>query len=132
MSEYKLPEGFKKITLQDIFNAAWQAFIVEDRPPATNEQGYCRYLTADGKKCAVGLCIPDGHPAQHCEYTWDEMSERHPELWDIDKTYVDFDFFQRQMHDFLQNHGEWKRDKEDREAHYRSMAARYNLTIPGE
>lgn len=132
MSEYKLPEGFKKITLQDVFNAGWQAFIVEDQPPAVDVNGDCRYLTADGKKCAVGLCIPDGHDAQQCEYTWREMSGMYPELWDIDEEYVNLDFFQRRMHDSLQNHGKWKRGKQDREAHYRAMAARYNLTIPGE
>jgi hypothetical protein len=32
----------------------------------TAEEGHsCRYLTNDGNKCAVGLFIPNGHPAQH-------------------------------------------------------------------
>lgn len=132
MSEYKLPEGFKKITLQDIFNAAWQAFIVEDRPPAATEMGYCRYLTDDGRKCAVGLCIPDGHPAQYCEVSWGSMAEEFPDLWDIDSLHVDFDFFQRQMHDTLQTNGVWKKDRRTRADHYRAIATRYNLTIPGE
>lgn len=71
---FQLPEGFKPITLQIIFDAAWQAFIVERRPPAQvlqaasarGEPEYaCRYRTIDGRSCAVGLPIPKGHPYEN-------------------------------------------------------------------
>lgn len=33
---------------------------------AVNDKfGTCQYLTEDGRKCAIGMFIPDGHPAQH-------------------------------------------------------------------
>ena len=31
---------------------------------ATNEVGSCVFLDSNGRKCAVGCLIPDGHPAQ--------------------------------------------------------------------
>lgn len=81
---YQLPTDFKRITFQDIFDAAWQAFIVEDRPPGVTKDaaGYtaCRYLTDDGRKCAVGLVIPDGHPAQKHSGPFENIVTMYPEL----------------------------------------------------
>lgn len=48
--------------------------------PATNKYGRCQYLTEDGRKCAVGLVIPDGHPAQAEECAAVVLYERHPDL----------------------------------------------------
>lgn len=31
---------------------------------AVGSSGKCQYLTEDGRKCIIGLFIPDGHPAQ--------------------------------------------------------------------
>lgn len=134
MSEYKLPEGFKKITLQDIFNAAWQAFIVEDRP-AASENNSCSYLTSDGRKCAVGLVIPDGHPAQTEPKTWDTFVCDYPELFDEEILQMSkgaLACFQRQLHDRMVDDDEWSFSVEGRRTAYRLAARDYNLTIPGE
>lgn len=45
-----------------------------------NADGRCVYLTADGKKCAAGCLIPDGHAAQHRGGEWRHIIETFPEL----------------------------------------------------
>lgn len=54
------------IANQEIFNRAWQAFIVEGRPPSTgavnndpSSPPRCQYRAEGGRRCAIGLCIPD-------------------------------------------------------------------------
>lgn len=52
------------ITNQEIFDAAWQAFVVEQRPASRKfskdiNKYECQYRDPDGNRCAVGLCIPD-------------------------------------------------------------------------
>lgn len=42
----------------------------------------CVYLTSTGRKCAVGLFIPDGHEAQQYSGTSVLMIEAHPDLAD--------------------------------------------------
>lgn len=42
--------------------------------------GACRYLALDGNKCAVGLHIPDGHPAQHYEGSIETLIDDYPSL----------------------------------------------------
>ena len=56
------------ITLQQVFNRAWQAFIVEGKPPAT-KNGQCTYrfsrigdkgpAVRECSKCAIGLALAD-------------------------------------------------------------------------
>lgn len=140
MSEYQLPENFKPISLQDIFNAAWQAFIVENRPPATEVvagRTSCRYLTEEGRKCAVGLCIPDGHEAQGVEAEFSRVVREYPELWDtalLDMPHSQLDRFQRWLHDdYTEPHVEgWSMSLDERREAYRYVASMYDLTIPGE
>lgn len=49
--------------LSEVWESAFWNFIVLGREPAV-ENGSCRYLTSDGRKCAFGLLIPDGHEGQ--------------------------------------------------------------------
>lgn len=44
---------------QAIFNTVWNHFIAEGNPPSISAEGRCRYRTEDGKKCAIGILIPD-------------------------------------------------------------------------
>lgn len=131
----------KKITLQDIFNAAWQAFIIEDKQPAT-EGGACRYLTSDNRKCAVGLCIPDGHYLQNKQMSfsalldYDRRSDPDILLFD-DQLYIlndesidKLNNFQAKLHDHLCINDTWTYDKEERKNIYKKVAKDYNLTIP--
>ena len=122
------------ITLQQIFNAAWQAFIVERRPPAINRDGYCKYLTEEGRKCAVGLCLPDGHPSQQMIGLLSDAVHLYPELFSdsvVVCQYSWLDEFQAQLQDHLQILGKWPAP-EIMESRYRQVAADYKLSIPGE
>lgn len=72
------------ITPQAVFDAAWQHFIVDRAPPAVKDmlgRAKCMYLTPDGNKCAVGLLIPDGHPAQHALDSVIHLAKRYPDLF---------------------------------------------------
>ncbi len=126
---FTLPKGWEPITSQRVFDAAWQAFIVEKRPPA-REEGSCRYLTSDGSKCAIGLCLPDGHPSQQSCTDVTDLMRHYPELFD-DVRYFD-PSLQCQLHDgllVLCKDGRCK-FREDLEEVYRRCAFRNNLRIP--
>ena len=77
-----------KITPQNVFNAAWQAFIVEGRGPSIHSgrmifgDSTCVYLNENGDKCAVGLCIPGGHPAQNFIGSVSKLWAKYPELFE--------------------------------------------------
>lgn len=47
------------ITLQSVFNAAWDHFIVKGNRDAAVSQGTCRYITEKGARCAVGLAFSE-------------------------------------------------------------------------
>lgn len=55
------------ITEQEYFDRVCER-LRDGTGPAIERRSYafgaCLYLTADGLKCAVGIFIPDGHPAQ--------------------------------------------------------------------
>ncbi len=128
-----------KATFQDIFNAAWAAFIIGDAKPARDiESCSCEYLTKDGNKCAVGLVIPDGHPAQkyfgdfHQLVTTDavDVSDIFDEeiMTAEEDTLVDF---QADLHDKISHrNGNWTMSKDAMREHYVAMAEKYNLTVP--
>lgn len=127
-----------KITLQDIFNAAWQAFIIEKKPPAvqlkTNNY-VCSYLTPDGRKCAIGLCIPDGHNLQTSIEYFDCIAHNSifcDEIRNIGS--VDLIKFQRQLHDNHINNktGKWQVSPEELKQAYINIAHKFNLNIPNE
>lgn len=127
------------ITFQDIFNAAWEEFIVKDGPPATEktEYGYsCRYLTKDGRKCAVGLCLPpdlntkqNNHPDR--DVSFDEIINRYPDLFQPTTRQDAWDF-QYELHDGYVDSttGKWKFGKEYRKQQYIEVANKFGLTIP--
>lgn len=49
-----------KITMQKVFDAAWNAFVVQRKPPSvSSETGSCAYRSYDGSRCAVGLAMTD-------------------------------------------------------------------------
>lgn len=119
-------------TLQKIFNKAWQHFIVENNLPAVREDDICQYLTIEGRKCAIGLCIPDGHPAQNYGGSFGGLVNKYPDLFpglvDMDEDYVNE--FQKRLHDDLQADGEWLFSKEEMKNEYLAVAKDYRLTIP--
>lgn len=86
LQEYYTKQEYYNKTVVDLLGRS-----CEDRaivPPARSAVTTCRYLTEDGRKCAVGIHIPDGHPAQHLQMTVADLEKVHPELagiaWPID------------------------------------------------
>lgn len=125
----------EKITFQQIFDKAWQAFIVEDKLPAVNESGNCVYEDSDGNCCAIGLVLPEGHISRRLTGDFYSLVAEYPDLFadDIRKAgYFDLANFQRRLHDHLIKDAEWAIPKEERKQRYIQVAKDYNLTIPGE
>lgn len=124
------------ITLQKIFDLAWQKFIVEGGEPAADTNGRCLYLTEDGRKCAVGLALPDGHPTQGSGGTFSVLVRAYPGLFSLDVLGLvsdgdgELDRFQARLHDSLQEKGKWVQDVEDRARCYRVVAKEFGLTVP--
>lgn len=129
------------ITLQDIFNAAWQAFIVEDRPPAANSDGMCSYRTKDGRKCAIGLCIPDNSrllkrgisAGAFSELVVQDRSSDSGPLFSPDvhaMPQMVLDAFQDDLHDSLQLWGHWSMGVEERKERYIEAARMFGLKVP--
>lgn len=60
----------------------------------------CKYLTKDGKKCAIGLFIPDGHDAQDNGDTIDSLLIEYPDLKAyMPSTNIDFLLAFQDVHD---------------------------------
>ena len=127
------------ITAQMIFDAAWQKFIIEEAPPAVREQAsskhhhkyLCSYLTEDGRKCAVGLCIPDGHPLQQSNVTLPYLcAGEYHKMFNL--TGEQQNTLQDALHDDLinKNTGEWNLPLKKRKDAYVEVAQRFNLTLP--
>ena len=128
------------ITNQMIFDAAWQKFVVEGAEPAVEfceiEEIYsCCYYTEDGRKCAVGLVLPE---------TIAKSLDKNVSLGNIlhnmgggehDYRYLfDYDVsgnLQNKLHDGLINKktGQWDKRFDIREE-YTKVAQKYKLTIP--
>lgn len=115
------------ITLQDIFDAAWQAFVVEMKPKSENvNSNTCLYRSPEGHKCAIGLCIPDelynekfegdapGSGAFSTSGIWFQEPDTCADL-------------QYELHDSLPLDF---MSQEERAEHYRSVAHRFDLNIP--
>ena len=133
-------DNIEKISLQKIFNLAWEHFIVRDEPPAVYN-GACMYLTRDGRKCAVGLALPDGHPSQKFECSFAHLVEGHPELFDESvkrmtrlRTRLRLDEFQRRLHDSMSDrvsdNAGWCYTLDERKEEYLAVAKDYGLTVP--
>ena len=125
----------ENITLQKIFDLAWEHFIVGDGEPALDECLSCCYLTRNGSRCAVGLALPDAHESLSFETSFGNLVTSFPDLFD--KSVLDMDYhklcaFQNMLHDRLvdvRTRG-WKDSKDVRKAEYIEVAEAYNLTVP--
>ena len=137
MAMSNLPKDFKPVTLQHIFNLAVTEFLVNDAPPAV-ENGTCKYITSDGRKCAVGLALPDKHQAQASYQRFNTLVRGYPELFDKSVHGLSagggFDVplndFQVSLHDSLQHNGKWCFTKERRVQKYKEVAKKFNLKLP--
>jgi hypothetical protein len=131
----------KPITLQDIFNAAWQRYIIEKRGPACAEiKGvgrFCVYQTTTGEKCPVGWALPAGHPALSSHEALPRLRHRFPELFaqeihDMDADRLDT--FQALLHDKQADvkTGCWIKGNAWLAGSFTKTAKEYGLKIPGQ
>lgn len=122
----------EKITLQKIFDLAWEHFIVGDGQPAFDGNSGCSYKTKDGRKCAVGLALPT---YEEYEGSFGALVDTCPRLFDqsvIQIPYHELNEFQMGLHDRLIDScsGEWNCSKEARKDSYLRVADRFGLTVP--
>jgi len=127
-----------KITLQRIFDLAWDHFIVGDGMPSvyldTYERIRCCYAI-DGKKCAVGLALPEESDATANSGSFSDLVCDHSELFDHSVLKIcntDLNYFQGCLHDMLvdEHTGDWRLSKDERRKEYIKVAEKFNLTIP--
>lgn len=129
------------VTLQKIFDDAWQAFIVENRPPAMEKDPggtwLCRYETTDGRQCAIGLQLAGYEEAETYFGTFEDLIKEDltPELWADDVLSLDPEQLidvQERLHDNLCCEDEWSFSLETRARIYLSLAAEYGLNTDGK
>jgi len=127
------------ITLQQIFNLAWQKFIIEQAPPAMSfdrrdREFRCEYVTKDGSRCAVGLAIPvEQLTYEEQTVTFPSLVDRYPEWFDA-SVCANYHLreFQASLHDDLASKetGQWKFSNSEMADMYRVVAENFNLTVP--
>lgn len=121
---------------QEAFNRAWN----EIREPAFDNLQrtgggapvqviQCCYLAAGGAKCAIGIFIPDGHPAQSLSMSVSRLHSRHPDLFE-DGADVPFLEELQDCHDRPLREAKGGDFRDAFETHMRELAKRYTLTIP--
>lgn len=133
---------FKPLSLQNLFDNAWKAFIIGDAKPAFDkvlnyygdEDTVCRYLDGDGNKCAIGVSLPDGHPSQNYTKGFGILTEDYPELFDDyvkSLSMIQRNIFQQDLHDFLFDIDTLEfPPKEEMKKAYIKVAEKFGLTIP--
>ena len=67
---------------QEVFNTVSRHLLTQMKQ-AKNEKGMCLYQTNDNLKCAVGILIPDGHPAQNVFIELTSLIMMYPDLKEI-------------------------------------------------
>jgi hypothetical protein len=146
----------KKLTLQSIFNAAWNWFVVKGGQPACDNGGSCVYLDPVTKnRCVIGaaLTLPQLRaieklkdeegvgPAADKNPTASTLVAKFPEWFDTgnmssDKFAETLDCMQYELHDGVTkvNYGDtatrYWRPGVDLRAEYVAFAESNNLTIP--
>lgn len=71
------------IDMQDYFDKTVAHLSSMKGPSYQKDSPYCAYLGVDGSRCAVGVHIPDGHPALDFLGSVSELAFFFPELADI-------------------------------------------------
>ena len=126
-----------KLSLQDIFNAAWQRFVVETGKPAMYN-GNCQYVTNTSEMCAVGCALPNellkeivkehlnGAPFSGIVSTYPEYFD--DSIFDYSGNVLNE--FQACLHDNIESFLGDVEHKEEVKAIYTKVAQRFNLNIP--
>lgn len=123
----------RKVTLQSIFNDAWEAFIVKKKLPCVDRHGTC-YYTRGTNHCAVGWGLPVElrEKIGKSNATFAQVVREHSEYFSEEVLKCDrLGFFQSALHDaridFSSRHFEPNLENE-----YRLVAQMFGLTVPGE
>lgn len=120
-------------TLQDVFNKAWQAFVIGHRPQAV-AHGVCVYRGGDDKasdtRCVIGVCLPDDLYDPDMEHHGiHNIADQWPETYDQVFNGIEVD----ELAELQDAHD--SRNSETEDGMRRSLeyfAEHYSLTIPGE
>lgn len=67
---------------QTAFNRVWNHLRTQRKRAMLDDESGCAYLAPDGSRCAIGVFIPEGHPAQGYEGTVGWLMEEHPDLFE--------------------------------------------------
>ncbi len=138
----------KPITLQDIFDAAWNAFIIEKKPPCVCNVGLnecvCVYANSNGDRCAIGLVLPDHViESDYCKSHkgFGDIVEAFSDLFHSEitsKSKSELNFIQKCLHDEMVERGYvgesnrgWCLPSHAMRTYYTLFAQRYYLQIPG-
>jgi len=99
MSNYKPINGYTKEKIIEVINRDFKgkSFKNSDKSDSGIE---CLYLSENGKKCAVGLFIPDGHPAQESTFNASDILFMYKDLINLMPLDIGIASFQT-CHDFL-------------------------------
>jgi len=114
------------LTRQQMFDIMVR-HLRKQRACFSNNKGMCLYLDANGRKCAVGALIPNGHPAQRSLGDVDNLILNHRKLFKA----KDAGFLytcQRELHDKFANLEEWSPIKFEVAAI--RVAPLYGLKVP--
>jgi len=124
------------ITNQEIFDKAWQAFVVEQRPASVRCDSYtgvfdtCLYRSPDNSRCAIGLCIPDNQYDLDMETLGPLELKEH---FNIEFEDIKFaEAAQETLHDEIWRHLGEPKDAEFVRERYLEFARDWDLEVPEE
>ena len=135
-------QPFKRISLQSMFDKAWQKFVVERcRPGFLN--GVCSYWSMREKgghteecRCAVGWSLPNIPAILATQIGLPLVVEEYPFLFEKDLVYLEHKYrvlhdTQHRLHDKWvdRDTGEWYSDV-DLSKVYRDLAEEFELKVP--
>lgn len=119
----------RQYTPQTAFNKIWRHFVRDKNPRAVDSAGVCLYRTDTGRRCAVGIFIPES------EYSPDFESKRVTNLFHR-LPFRDL-FPSKKVKEFMEtaqgvHDGDWGggHHRMIDVKHLRLLADEFNLTVP--
>lgn len=113
----------KEEMMQDLFNKMWRGLSGQNWQPAS-EHDACYYRMPDGRKCAVGHCIPSDMYNKYMEGLMvSEISVSDELGWNKWPLVMEFLEEAQSCHDYAAQNGQMKE-------RFERLAADYGLTIP--
>lgn len=125
----------ERLSPQNVFNSAWQAFIVENKPPCGRRGSsntntlLCRYKEGNAA-CAIGLCLTDEEAEVFSNV---DLLTGMRNLNLSEKDYHCLKGLQLELHDKIARWNDgpvWHYNLEQRRTIYERFAERWNLTVP--